>query len=98
MHALIVVTARGDESTPARGKAGLPFLAGSEEAQLAGSPDRLLPPLDVELAVDRLQVGLDRVQRHVQLVADLPVRQAARQVAQDRQLPFAQRLDEGGAG
>ena len=51
-------------------------------------------PDGVELAIDRLQVGLDRVDRDEQLAGDLLVGHHRRQVAQDRLLALAQRLGE----
>ena len=48
----------------------------------------------VELAVHAAHVGLQRVERHVQRGRDLPVGEAAAQVAQHGHLPLAERLDQ----
>ena len=56
------------------------------QSEIAGGLHGGLAAGDPELAVDRLAVGLHRVERHVQLTGDLPLRQLRRQVGQDRQL------------
>ena len=58
----------------------------SIEADLAGAGDRLGARGRVELAVDRVRLGLDRVGRDVQARGDLPEGQVAGEEAQDAQL------------
>ena len=55
--------------------------------------DGLAAVLHVELAVDRLQVRLDRVDGDEQLGRDLLVGHHRRQVAEHRALARAERLD-----
>src|SRR5438105_3080609 len=58
--------------------------------------DGLGPVGDVELAVDRPAVGLDRLLADVELLADGPVRQAPHHQLEDLALPLGQ--PEVGAG
>src|SRR5215813_12292220 len=64
----------GESSSPATGctRGEIDAAAGgSEDARLAALLDRLAPGARAELAVDHPGVGLDRIRRKLQLVADL---------------------------
>src|SRR5580704_15061449 len=61
-----------------------------QQAELAAAFDRAGPAGDAELAEDAARVAFHRVEGDVKLRADLPLRQLARQQAQDRELPLAQ--------
>src|SRR4029453_17472077 len=82
---------RGWASSSSR-SAGCLRAAGTSghEPELAAAPDGVAPPFGVELAIDRLEVRLDRVDRDVELACDLLVGHHRRQVAQDRLLAVAQ--------
>src|ERR671930_629039 len=67
-----------------------------EQPQLAGAGHGLLAACRVELEVDVASVGLDGVERHVQLGADLAQRQVGVQQAQDAELALAELLARGG--
>src|ERR1051325_10305742 len=68
----------------------------SDQTQRAGADDGVTPTADIELAVDALDVGLDRVDAHEQLARDLRVRQQRRQQPQHRALALGERLQEPG--
>ena len=61
-----------------------------EQSELARPAHGLVARVDVELAVDAPRVGLDGVERHVQRVADLALRELAGEQAQHAQLPVRQ--------
>src|SRR5215211_5996433 len=65
-----------------------------EQLELARAADGLAPVWDVELAVDRLEMRLDGVDRDEQLGRDLLVGHHRRQEAEHRGLPLGERLDE----
>src|SRR4029079_7241378 len=65
---------------------------GRDQPELAGAPDRVAAPVGVELAVDVLQVALDRVQADEELARDLLGGQHRRQVAQHGKLARAESL------
>jgi LuxR family transcriptional regulator, maltose regulon positive regulatory protein len=65
---------------------------GREQAQVAGPGDRLGPVVGAELGVEVAHVGLDGVDRDVQLAGDFRPGQVGRQVAQHAQLAVAQRF------
>jgi hypothetical protein len=52
--------------------------------------DGVTPHGHAKLAVNRLDMGLDRIRRQVQLLADLAQRQWALEQAQHRHLTFGQ--------
>ena len=66
-----------------------------QEAQLSGACDRLPAPADAQLAIDLAVVPLDGVDREVEFLADLAVREAGGEEAQDLQLAIVEGLDEG---
>ena len=66
----------------------------SEEAELPGLAGRFVARVNVEFAVDALEVGLHRIGRNVQRAADLVVGAAAGQQAQNLELALAQRFDK----
>src|SRR5215472_18063943 len=61
-----------------------------QEAELAAAIDRACAGGDAELAEDAARVAFHRVEGDIELRADLPLRQLARQQPQDRDLPLAQ--------
>ena len=65
-----------------------------EQAEYAGSLDGLAAVVGVELGVEMLEVGLDGVDRHVQLARDFLVGEVGRQVAQDPQFALAERFGQ----
>src|SRR3954452_8187251 len=67
-------------------------VARGEEVQVAGALDRVTPAGDVELAIDLLEVRLERVHGDEQLRGDLLIGQHRGQVAQHRGLALAERL------
>ena len=66
----------------------------AEQMQLASARDRVATAGHAELAVDLLEVRLDRVDRDVELAGDLPVGHDRREVAQDRQLTLGENVHE----
>jgi catechol 2,3-dioxygenase-like lactoylglutathione lyase family enzyme len=62
-----------------------------KQAELTGLGDRLGPAVDLELAVDGLDLAADGGDRDRQLAADVPGRQPGGQQPQDHQLPLRQR-------
>src|ERR671920_1814908 len=71
---------------------------GSYQLEGMGPTDRLTTTSDAELAIDGPLVGLDRVDRHVELVRDLRVGQRARKVAENGLFALGQRVDQGPPG
>src|SRR5439155_12144215 len=69
---------------------------GLDQPQLAAAGDGFLAIARVELPVDPPRVRLDRVQRDVQRVADLALRQRSREQTEDRQLALSQLLRDIG--
>src|SRR5918993_644392 len=65
----------------------------SDQLESLGAADRRRPVGHVELAVDGTHVGLEGVDRDVELRGHLPVRQAEREHPQDRELPGGELLD-----
>src|SRR5215469_6782149 len=65
-----------------------------QQTQLAGAGDRFGAPLDSELAKDFLIVSFHRVQGQEQSLANVLIRKALRNEAEDFQFPSAQRLDQ----
>ncbi len=61
---------------------------------LASGVNSGLAAVDAELAVDRLAVRLDGVERHVQLAGDLTLRHLRRQVAQHGEFAVGDLIDE----
>src|SRR6266508_1866919 len=80
--------ARGRVCTPARSSQP----RGSKQSQLAGPRDRVGARGDVELAKDALHVGLDGVERDVERLADLPLREVGREQAEHGKFPLAEIL------
>src|SRR4051812_13775179 len=68
----------------------------SQQPQLPGAADGLLAGLSAQLGVDVARVGLDGVDRQEQLLADLALRERARQQAQDGELAVGQRVARRG--
>ena len=66
----------------------------SKEIKLPGLAGRFVARINVEFAVDALEVGLHRIGRNVQRAADLVVGVAAGQQAQHLELAFAQGVDK----
>ena len=67
---------------------------GLEEAQLLGARDRSATPADAQLAIDLAIVPLDGVDREVEFLGDLAVREAGGDEAQDLHLAVVEGLDQ----
>ena len=61
-----------------------------EEAQFAATFERVGPRAHGELAVDRPNVAMDRVVRHIQFTTDISLRQIAAQELEHPELPRCQ--------
>ena len=81
-------------ATAARLSSASAARAEREQAEVARAGHRVAAVCHVELAVDAAQVRLDRVRRDEQLGGDLAVGERRREVAQDRLLALAQRLEQ----
>src|SRR5215218_6742601 len=68
----------------------------SDQTQRARAHDGVPSAADVELAVDALDVGLDRVDSHEQLAGDLGVRKQRGQQPQHGPLALGERLQQPG--
>src|SRR5262245_8337316 len=81
-------------SAPSVTQGGRGSLQGAHPGLFAGERrGQLAAALDRELAVDAGEVALDRLQRHVQLVGDLPVRAPVGCEPRDAELARRERLD-----
>src|SRR5947209_883435 len=65
----------------------------SKQADGVGSGHRVVARADAELAIDRADMGPDRVGREVELFPHLPCRQVRGQEAEDGQLRLAGALE-----
>ena len=90
MHAPTVPARGGGASSPRARHS--PGVNGGVRADRGRAPevDRVVARVDAELAVDAPRVGLDGVERDVQRVADLALRELARQQPQDAELAFGE--------
>src|SRR5215212_11608092 len=66
----------------------------SEEMELTGGPDRLPPPGDAELPEDPVCMGLDSVERDIEIGRDLLIGHQAGQIPQYGVLSLGEVIDQ----